>query len=361
MVNLALNVPLHMESEIRSIANHIPRPIAIAQDRRDQYFLRIKNLLKEQDAVIVAHFYVDEQIQILADETGGYVADSLSMASFGSEHDADTLVVVGVRFMGETAKILNPEKRVLMPDLQATCSLDMSCPAEEFSAFCNQYPDRVSVVYANTSAAVKACADWVVTSSNAIEIVGYLKDKGKKIIFAPDKHLGRYIQQQTGADILCWQGFCVVHDEFKTVELRRLMDRFPDAEVLVHPESPEGIIALANVVGSTTRLIKAAMQSKADRLIIATDYGIFHKMREAAPDKELIIAPTGGEGATCISCARCPWMGMNSLENLVRVLETGTNEILVDEVVRIKALKPIQRMLDFSKIKGLVAPCTSAA
>lgn len=360
-MNLALNVPLHMENEIRSIANHIPRPVAISQDQRDQYFSRIKKLLKEQNAVIVAHFYVDEQIQILADETGGHVADSLSMASFGSEHDADTLVVAGVRFMGETAKILNPEKRVLMPDLHATCSLDISCPAEEFVAFCNQHPDRVSIVYANTSAAVKAAADWVVTSSNAIEIVGYLKDQGKKIIFAPDKHLGRYIQQQTGADILCWQGLCVVHDGFKTVELKRLIGQFPDAEVLVHPESPEGVIALANVVGSTTRLIKAAMQSRADRLIIATDYGIFHKMREAAPDKELIIAPTGGEGATCTSCAHCPWMGMNSLENLVRVLETGTNEIRIDEIVRIKALKPIRRMLDFSKIKGLVAPYTSAA
>ena len=345
----AIEVPRRLENEIRSIAAHVPRPTPLSTEKREVLRTRIKNLLKEQDAVLVTHYYVDEELQILTEETGGYVADSLGMAYFGSEHQANTLVVVGVRFMGETAKILNPEKRVLMPDLDATCSLDLSCPADEFSAFCDQHPDREVVVYANTSAAVKARADWMVTSSNAVDIINHLKEQGRQIIFASDKHLGRYIQQQTGINMLCWQGFCVVHDEFKAVELKRLMELYPDAEVLVHPESPEAVVALADVVGSTTRLIKAASESRAKQLIVATDYGIFHRMRAVAPDKELIVAPTGGEGATCISCAHCPWMAMNGLENLARVLETGTNKVHIPEAIRVKALSPIQRMLDFSK------------
>lgn len=345
----AIEVPRRLENEIRSIAAHVPRPSPLSTEKREVLRARIKNLLKEQDAVLVTHYYIDEELQILTEETGGYVADSLGMADFGNTHPANTLVVVGVRFMGETAKILNPEKRVLMPDLDATCSLDLSCPAKEFSDYCDQHPERVVVVYANTSAAVKARADWMVTSSNAVDIVNHLKAEGQKIIFAPDKHLGRYIQQQTGIDMLCWQGFCVVHDEFKAVELKRLMELYPDAEVLVHPESPEAVIALADVVGSTTKLIKAAGESKAKQLIVATDYGIFHRMRAVAPDKELIVAPTGGEGAACTSCAHCPWMAMNGLENLVRVLETGNNQVQVSEAIRVKALAPIQRMLEFSK------------
>lgn len=342
-------VPQRLENEIRTIAVNTPRPAALSDEESEVLRQRIKRLLIEQDAVLVVHYYVDEELQILADETGGHVADSLGMAGFGRNHPAQTLVVVGVRFMGETAKILNPEKRIIVPDLDATCSLDLSCPADEFSAYCDEHPDRLVVVYANTSAAVKARADWVVTSSNAVAIVTQLKAEGHKIIFASDKHLGHYIQQQTGIDMLCWQGFCVVHDEFKADELQRLMALHPDADVLVHPESPEAVIALADVVGSTTRLIRAARESTAKQLIVATDNGIFHKMHEAAADKELIVAPTGGEGATCISCAHCPWMAMNSLENLCRVLETGSNEILVPEEIRVKALVPIEHMLEFSK------------
>jgi len=345
----AFAVPQRLENEIRTIAEHTPRPALLSDERREVLRQRIKTLLIEKDAVLVVHFYVDEELQILADETGGHVADSLSMAYFGRDHPAQTLIVVGVRFMGETAKILNPEKRVIMPDLDATCSLDLSCPADEFSAYCDEHPDRLSVVYANTSAAVKARTDWVVTSSNAVDIVNHLKAEGRKIIFASDKHLGHYIQQQTGIDMLCWQGFCVVHDEFKAVELKQLMALYPDADVLVHPESPEAVIALADVVGSTTGLIRAATESTAKQLIVATDYGIFHKMREAAQGKELIVAPTGGEGATCTSCAHCPWMAMNSLENLCHVLETGSNEIVVPEEIRVKAQVPIERMLEFSK------------
>lgn len=316
---------------------------------------RIKGLLKEQDAVLVAHYYVDEQLQILAEQTGGHVGDSLGMAYFGTQHPARTLVVIGVRFMGESAKILNPEKRVLMPDLNATCSLDLGCPPEEFSAYCDEHAGRTVVVYANTSAAVKARADWMVTSSNAVAIIDHLHKRGEKIIWAPDKHLGRYIEQETGADILHWQGSCVVHNEFKEQELKELMAANPDAEVLVHPESPEGVVKLADVVGSTTKIIKAAAQSKADKLIVATDYGIFHKMKQAAPGKKLLVAPTGGTSPTCAMCAHCPWMAMNGMENLATVLETGNNEIRVDEEIRRKALIPIQRMLDFSKEQGIVS------
>jgi len=344
-----IDVPKQLESKIRRMAEHASRPMPLSREENDSLKDRIKRLLIEQDAVLVVHVYVDEELQILAEETGGYVGDSLGMAYFGNEHAATTLVVIGVKFMGETAKILSPEKRVIMPDLDATCSLDLSCPADEFSAFCDEHPDREVVVYANTSAAVKARSDWVVTSSNALDIANYLKEQGRKIIFAPDKHLGHYIQQQTGVDMLCWQGFCVVHDEFKAEEIKRLMALYPDAEVLVHPESPEAVIELADIVGSTTRLIKAASESSAKQLIIATDYGIFHRMRAVAPDKELIVAPTGGESATCVSCAHCPWMAMNGLENLARVLESGGNEIVVDEAIRVKAMEPIQRMLEFSK------------
>ena len=348
-MNKAVDVPLKLRDEIVALAEHAPRPPVLSAQDSEKLVSRIKALLKKENAVIIAHYYTDEHLQILADETGGHVADSLSMADFGNRHPATTLVVVGVKFMGETAKILNPEKRVLMPDLDATCSLDLACPAKEFSAFCDEHPDRKVVVYANTSAAVKARADWVVTSSNAVDIINHLKEKGEKIIWAPDKHLGRYVQQQTGADMINWQGFCVVHDEFRAQELKELKQKNPDAEVLVHPESPEDVIALADVVGSTTKLINAARNSKADTLIVATDYGIFHKMKEAAPDKKLLVAPTGGTSPTCIMCAHCPWMAMNSLEKLAHVLETGTNEIQIDEAIRKKAVIPIQRMLDFSK------------
>ncbi len=308
---------------------------------------RIKRLLKAQDAVLVAHYYTHKDLQQVAEETGGYVSDSLDMARFGNEHPATTLVVAGVRFMGETAKILNPEKRVLMPTLEATCSLDMSCPAEVFNPYCDQHPDHTVVVYANTGAAVKARADWVVTSSIGVRVISYLMDEGKKILWAPDKHLGRYIQKVTGANMTLWQGTCIVHQEFQASALRQLKQKHPEAGVLVHPESPEEVIDLADVVGSTTALIKAAHDLPHNEFIVATDRGIFYKMRQAAPGKTFIEAPTGGEGATCISCAHCPWMAMNGLHNLADVLETGTNEIHVEEQVRLKALRSTQRMLDF--------------
>jgi quinolinate synthase len=250
--------------------------------------------------------------------------------------------------MGETAKILNPEKRVLMPDLGAECSLDLACPADEFAAFCDAHPDRISVVYANTSAAVKARADWVVTSGIAARIVKYLHRQGHKLLWAPDRHLGEYVQRISGADMLLWQGSCVVHEAFKAEALKKLRAEHPHAAVLVHPESPESVIALADVVGSTTQLIEAVRTLPNPEFIVATDNGIFHKMHAAAPGKRLLEAPTAGEGATCVSCAHCPWMAMNGLRKLAAVLENGGNEIHIEESIRVKAAVSIQRMLDFA-------------
>jgi quinolinate synthase len=326
----------------------VPAP-SYSESERTRLKGRIKQLLLERNAVLVAHYYVDSEIQDLAEETGGTVADSLEMARFGSDHPASTLVVAGVRFMGETAKILNPEKTVIMPTLEAECSLDISAPIDAFSRFCDENPDRTVVVYANTSAAVKARADWVVTSSNAVAIIEHLHNQGQKFLWAPDKHLGQYIQQQTGADMLLWDGACVVHEAFKAETLENLRNNYPQAAVLVHPESPMGVVAQADVVGSTTRLIKAVTELPNKQFIVATDNGIFHKMKKLAGDKQLIEAPTAGVGATCESCAHCPWMAMNSLNNLVSVLEDMNNEIIVDETLRKKAVKPLVRMMSFGR------------
>ena len=317
---------------------------------REALFDRARSLLAEHKAVLVAHYYTDADLQVLADETGGFVADSLEMARFGKGHAASTIVVAGVRFMGETAKILSPEKRILMPDLDATCSLDLGCPADRFSAFCDaHHPDRTVVVYSNTSAEVKARADWVVTSGIALDVVSYLRDRGEKILWAPDRYLGSYIQKETGADMVHWQGSCVVHEGFKADALRALMRKHPDAAVLVHPESPLEVIELADVVGSTTGIINAAREMAQKKFIVATDRGIFHKMREAAPGKLFLEAPSAGEGATCLSCAHCPWMAMNGLQNLVTTLEQGTNEIHIDEEVRRRAAVPLERLMEFAE------------
>jgi quinolinate synthase len=270
----------------------------------------ITSMLQRENAVIVAHYYTSPAIQALAQETGGCVADSLEMARFGHDHPASTLLVCGVRFMGETAKILTPDKRVLMPTLEATCSLDLGCPIEEFSAFCDEHPDRTVVVYANTSAAVKARADWVVTSSIALDVAEHLAEQGEKIIWAPDQHLGNYVQRETGADILMWDGACIVHEEFKARGIADLKRVYPDA---------------------------------------ATDQGIFFQMQKQAPDKEFIIAPTAGEGATCRSCANCPWMAMNDLEALAQIFERDDNEIFVDPAIGEQAMVPLRRMLDFAR------------
>ncbi len=325
------------------------KPKPLNGNEKTQYIERIKSLLIEKNAVLVAHYYTDPEIQALAEETGGCVADSLEMARFGKQHSAETLIVAGVKFMGETAKILTPEKLVLMPELEATCSLDLGCPIDEFSAFCDEHPDHTVVVYANTSAAVKARADWVVTSSIALEIVDMLESEGKPILWGPDRHLGSYIEKQTGAEMLMWQGACIVHDEFKANALRDLKIQYPDAAVLVHPESPANVVSMADAVGSTSQLIKASEEMPNQHFIVATDRGIFYKMEQANPNKTFVAAPTGGNGATCKSCANCPWMAMNGLKSIHDALVSPLGrEIKVDEALAEKALIPLNRMLNFA-------------
>lgn len=334
--------------------DRIPHPGKPDPDEVCRQKAVVKQLIRDSNSVLIAHYYTDPEVQALAEETGGCVADSLEMARFGKQHPAQNLIVAGVKFMGETAKILSPEKRVFMPTLEATCSLDIGCPIDEFSRFCDQHPDRTVVVYANTSAAVKARADWVVTSSIAVDVIDYLDRSGSRILWAPDRHLGSYIQKKTGADMILWDGACIVHEEFKARALQELMEFHPEAAVLVHPESPEAVVELADVVGSTSQLIKAAQTMSNDAFIVATDQGIFYKMQSLCPDKTFYIAPTAGSGATCRSCASCPWMGMSSLERMSRIFEAPDNEIQVDPGLGRKAMVPLQRMLDFSsrKISG---------
>ncbi|MBT3672503.1 MAG: quinolinate synthase NadA [Porticoccaceae bacterium] len=344
------NAEIAVESQRRVVEEYLSKvPSVNSIDKSDLESLkaRITSELASKNAVLIAHYYTDPLIQQLAEETGGTVSDSLEMARFGSNHDAQTLVVAGVKFMGETAKILTPGKRVLMPTLEATCSLDVGCPADEFSAFCDEHPDRTVVVYANTSAAVKARADWVVTSSIALEVVDYLDSIGEKILWAPDKYLGGYVQKKTGADMLLWDGSCIVHEEFKAKGILDLKQIYPDAAVLAHPESPDSVVSIADITGSTSQLISAAMKLPNKQLIVATDQGIFYKMQQSVPNKPLLIAPTGGSGASCRSCASCPWMGMNSLQNLLSCLEQGSNEVFVDATVATLAMQSLDRMMTF--------------
>lgn len=339
LIRIREQVQAHLDREV---------PSHLSVERQQALEASIRESLQRENAVIVAHYYTAPEIQALAEATGGCVSDSLEMARFGRDHPAETLIVAGVRFMGETAKILTPGKRVLMPDLEATCSLDLGCPVDEFSAFCDEHPDREVVVYANTSAAVKARADWVVTSSIALDVAEHLAAQGKKIIWAPDRHLGDYVRRTTGADILMWDGACIVHEEFKARGIADLKRVHPDAAVLVHPESPAAVVELADRVGSTTQIIKAAQELPNDTFIVATDHGIFFKLQEAAPDKHFIIAPTAGQGASCRSCANCPWMAMNDLEALAGVFDRGDNEIHVDPALGEAAMRPLNRMLEFA-------------
>ncbi|MEE4217444.1 MAG: quinolinate synthase NadA [Xanthomonadales bacterium] len=319
----------------------------LTPERQEELKQQVRARFEQEDAALVAHYYTADVVQDLAEETGGMVGDSLEMARFGKEHPGRTLVVAGVKFMGESAKILTPHKRVLMPTLEATCSLDIGCPIDEFAPFCDENPDRTVVVYANTSAAVKARADWVVTSSIATEVVSHLHAKGEKILFAPDRHLGAYISTVTGADMLIWDGACVVHEEFKADGIRHTREEHPEAAVLVHPESPAAVIEEADMVGSTTQIINAARSMPNPSFIVATDQGIFHYMQREVPDKELIIAPTAGKGATCYSCANCPWMAMNELEALAEVFDRDDNEVFVDEALGELAMVPLRRMIEF--------------
>lgn len=325
------------------------RTSELSHDQVQQYHQDISELLKQRNAVIVAHYYTDPLVQALAEKTGGFIGDSLEMARFGRDVEAQTVVVAGVKFMGETAKILSPEKRVIMPTLEATCSLDLGCPVDEFSALCDAHPDRTVVVYANTSAAVKARADWVVTSSIALDVVEHLDRKGEKILWAPDQHLGGYVQKKTGADMLLWNGSCIVHEEFRAKGLIDMKAMYPEAAVLVHPESPDSVVALADVVGSTTQLINASQTLSNPQFIVATDRGIFYKMQQLSPKKSFIEAPTGGQGAQCRSCAHCPWMAMNDLQRIKAELESPKNEVFVSDELIKKAVLPLNRMLAFAE------------
>lgn len=341
---------------------HVPPVVREYLPPREQQRIatRIRQLLERENAVLVAHYYTEPELQALAEDSGGCVSDSLEMARFGTRSSASTLVVCGVRFMGETAKILNPEKRVLMPDVAAECSLDIGCPVESFTHFHEAHPDRIAVVYANTSAAVKAQADWVVTSGSAEAVVTYLAEQGEQILWAPDKYLGDYVKRRTGADILCWDGACVVHESFKGSALARMRTNYPQAMVLVHPESPRSVIEQADYVGSTTGIIQAARDLDAETFIVATEPGIFYKMQQVAPGKRFLPAPTVGKGATCRSCAFCPWMAMNSLTKIVNVLEIGCNEILVREEMAERARLPIHRLLEFTSSRASSKPSKAA-
>ena len=342
---------------VRQYLDQIDLPKTSSEDEKSATLDEIKALLLSKKAKVVAHYYTDSSLQDLAETTGGYVGDSLEMARFGRDCDADLLLVAGVRFMGETAKILSPSKKILMPTLEATCSLDIACPVDKFEEFCEANSGREVVVYANTSAEVKARADWVVTSSIAVDLIEHLKNLGKKILWAPDKHLGSYIRKKTQADIVVWDAACIVHEEFKYRGIQDMRAVYPDAAILAHPESPESVLEIADMVGSTTQIIKAAENLPNNDFIVATDKGIFHKLKETAPDKNFIIAPTAGNEATCRSCASCPWMSMNTLNAIADSLRKETNEIIVDEMLAEKAMAPLKKMLNFAeayqlKVKG---------
>lgn len=339
------------QSFLQTIEEHLPAPAPARNADQDVVglSLEIKKLLREKNAVLIAHYYTDSDIQWLAEESGGFIGDSLEMARFGRDNQAQTLIVAGVKFMGETAKILSPQKTVLMPDLKAECSLDLGCNPVELKKFIDANPGRTLVVYANTSAEVKAMADWVVTSSMAVDLIKHLTGRGEKIIWAPDRYLGDYISRQSGGDVLLWDACCVVHAEFDATRISELMERHPDAEILVHPESKPDVIALADVVGSTSQLLKAAQQSSATKFIVATETGIFYKMQQACPHKKFIAADTEPFGGKINCDANCPWMKMNSLENLLEVLKTGENEIKLAQDTIKKAMVPLTRMLEFRK------------
>ena len=301
----------------------------------------IKRLKEEKNAMILAHYYQIGEIQDIADIVG----DSLALAQKAAQTDASILVVCGVHFMGETAKILSPEKKVLVPDLNAGCSLADSCKAEDFEAFIKEHPGHTVISYVNTTAAVKALTDVVVTSSNAQKIVSQFP-KDAKIIFGPDRNLGNYINSVTGRNMLLWNGACHVHEQFSTEKLISLRKQYPEAKVLAHPECRQTIIALADVVGSTQALLNYAINSDSRQFLVATESGILHEMTQRCPGKEFIPVPP--EDSTC-ACNECNFMRLNTLEQLYNCLKNETPEIQVDESLREKAVKPILRMLEMSK------------
>lgn len=312
---------------------------------KEELIQNIETLKKEKNAIILAHYYQEPEIQDIAD----FVGDSLALAQWAAKTTADIIVLCGVHFMGETAKILSPDKRVFIPDMKAGCSLAESCPADEFGAFVHAHPDHTVISYVNTTAAVKALTDIVVTSTNAKVIVESLPED-EKIIFGPDKNLGNYINKLTGRNMLLWDGVCHVHEKFSIERVLELKKEYPSALLLAHPECPGYLLEIADHVGSTSSILKFATQSEHKQFIVATEAGILHQMQLENPDKEFIPAPP--EDSTC-ACNECFYMKMNTLEKLYLCLKNERPEIFVDEETRIKAVKPIERMLEISAQHGL--------
>lgn len=307
-------------------------------------FEEIKKFKKEKNAIILAHYYQDADIQDIAD----YIGDSLGLAQQAEKTTAEIIVFAGVHFMAETAKILNPGKKVLLPDLRAGCSLSDSCPPDAFASFKKAHPDHVIISYINCSAEIKAMSDIICTSSNAAHVVNSVA-KDKKIIFAPDRNLGLYITKQTGREMVLWDGSCMVHEIFSLEKIQRLKARHPEAEFIAHPECETAVLQLADFIGSTTGLLKYTQQSPAKAFIVATEAGILHQMAKASPLKTFIPAPPDNSCA----CNDCPHMKLNTLEKLYICLKYEMPELILEESVRKKALIPIQRMLDISKAHGL--------
>ncbi len=304
-------------------------------------FKAIQTLKQELNAVILAHYYQDPDIQDIAD----YIGDSLGLAQRAANTDADAIVFAGVHFMAETAKILNPNKLVLLPDLAAGCSLADSCPPEAFAAFKAAHPDHLVISYINCTAEIKAMSDIICTSSNAVQIVRQIPED-QPIIFAPDRNLGRYVMEQTGRDLLLWQGSCIVHETFSEKKLVQLKIQHPEAEVLAHPECEPPVLRHANYIGSTTALLKYCQKSSADSFIIATEPGIIHQMQKEAPDKRFIPAPP----INSCNCNECPYMRLNTLEKLYWAMKNRSPEITMSEDIRLAALRPLQRMLEMSVV-----------
>lgn len=312
---------------------------------KEELIQEIRSLCKQKNAVIMAHYYQTDEIQEIADHIG----DSLALAQWAAKTEAEIIVLCGVHFMGETAKIISPQKRVLIPDMEAGCSLADSCPADQFEAFIRQHPDHTVISYVNTTAAVKALTDVVVTSTNARQIVESFP-KEEKIIFGPDRNLGNYINSITGREMLLWNGACHVHEQFSIQKLSDLKAQYPDAKVLAHPECKAPLLQMADFIGSTAALLKYSQQSEAREFIVATESGILHEMKRLSPQKSFIPAPP--EDSTC-ACNECSFMRLNTLEKLRNCLRDEQPEIVVDEKIAQQAIGSIRRMLEISEKLGL--------
>ena len=315
------------------------RPKTNSPEIPSDLFDAINELKKELNAVVLAHYYQEADIQDIAD----YLGDSLGLSQQAANTNADVIVFAGVHFMAETAKILNPDKLVLLPDLEAGCSLADSCPAEDFRAFKAKHPDHLVISYINCTAEIKALSDIICTSSNAVKIVNQIPED-QPIIFAPDRNLGRYVSEQTGRDLVLWQGSCIVHETFSEKKLVALKVEHPTAEIIAHPECEPPVLRHANFIGSTTALLNYCQKSQRDKFIVATESGIIHQMEKAAPGKQFIPAP----GMENCACNECPYMRLNTLEKLYLAMKNKTPEITLPEDIRLGALKPIQRMLEMS-------------